>query len=867
MALLCSALAFQAQFKSELEEEVENDAILGASQQPGGGSSEVRIITETRNHLEQDDLGTENEHRINVGEIDTPHRSKEDVHIDPSTCIDIGQCAKLETRLSVADHSELEQLEGDDDDFAKPVSFRDASWQNAGASSRVRRSSDEEPENANIPSQTPEELTRSREDFLEMLRRSANEAYFKSSLPRIFYASRTHAQIAQVVGELKKCKYRPRMVVLASRNEYCSHPVVRSQARKNEKCRALVLDNACSLCNRAMSVASTVRRKSPPEPMDIEDLNAVSSTVQGCSYYATTELYKSAELILCPYNYLIDPIVREARGIDVTGDIVIFDEAHNIEDHAREAASFSSDLSNLHATKDDLSEFILIERSRLSNKEIVESNKDIVASYQNVLDLLIGICLLADSVVEQGYLKPREDIEVATFEGQDMLRLFEGYNIDLEKVASCQNAIRTINESRDALNEILQERDPEDREGLDSYRRRPKFAPKRRRRRLGTQSSEADEQTCFSGGEDENLDSADESGTASTRSRDHEENSLAGISLAESLVSSLNFCLRHPESFVLAIKRSSNSWVSRVELNLWCLNAAIPFHAISSSARSVIVTSGTLAPANSFSGELGMRFDVAKSLPHVVNVRSQVFASIVASGPNDVKFDATYRGASSFEFQDSLGGALVSFCESIPGGVLVFLPSYRLLKVLVTRWKVSGIWSQIEKTKGAVYIEPVSRGDEFDQTILSYSSHANSSDGAILFGVCRGKISEGLDFKDAAARAVIAVGIPYPHSRCPHLLKKRAWNDKERLASNRLDLLSGDAWYDMQAFRPLNQALGRCVRHRLDYGAVILLDSRFRNHHVLRQLSSWVRTAVRPSDGTFESTIAGLREFFREVEH
>ena len=34
--------------------------------------------------------------------------------------------------------------------------------------------------------------------------------------------------------------------------------------------------------------------------------------------------------------------------------------------------------------------------------------------------------------------------------------------------------------------------------------------------------------------------------------------------------------------------------------------------------------------------------------------------------------------------------------------------------------------------------------------------------GAILMGVCRGRISEGLDFSDNAARCVLIVGIPYP---------------------------------------------------------------------------------------------------------
>jgi Rad3-related DNA helicase len=38
----------------------------------------------------------------------------------------------------------------------------------------------------------------------------------------------------------------------------------------------------------------------------------------------------------------------------------------------------------------------------------------------------------------------------------------------------------------------------------------------------------------------------------------------------------------------------------------------------------------------------------------------------------------------------------------------------------------------------------------------------DSKKGAILMGVCRGRISEGLDFSDDAARLVIIVGIPYP---------------------------------------------------------------------------------------------------------
>ncbi len=42
--------------------------------------------------------------------------------------------------------------------------------------------------------------------------------------------------------------------------------------------------------------------------------------------------------VLCPYNYLLDPGVRDASRINLEGAVVIFDEAHNIEDISREAA-------------------------------------------------------------------------------------------------------------------------------------------------------------------------------------------------------------------------------------------------------------------------------------------------------------------------------------------------------------------------------------------------------------------------------------------------------------------------------------------------------------------------------------------------
>jgi regulator of telomere elongation helicase 1 len=48
----------------------------------------------------------------------------------------------------------------------------------------------------------------------------------------------------------------------------------------------------------------------------------------------------TADVIFMPYNYLLDPSVRSSLGLDLQGAIIIFDEAHNLEDMACEAASF-----------------------------------------------------------------------------------------------------------------------------------------------------------------------------------------------------------------------------------------------------------------------------------------------------------------------------------------------------------------------------------------------------------------------------------------------------------------------------------------------------------------------------------------------
>jgi Rad3-related DNA helicase len=108
--------------------------------------------------------------------------------------------------------------------------------------------------------------------------------------------------------------------------------------------------------------------------------------------------------------------------------------------------------------------------------------------------------------------------------------------------------------------------------------------------------------------------------------------------------------------------------------------------------------------------------------------------------------------------------------------------------------------------------------------ISAFYQDIQSGKGAIIFAVCRGKISEGLDFSDDAARAVVLVGIPYPLVVDPKTIMKKYYLDNKSYNAHKL---SGQQWYCQQATRALNQAIGRVIRHKEDYGNIILIDQRF----------------------------------------
>ena len=64
--------------------------------------------------------------------------------------------------------------------------------------------------------------------------------------------------------------------------------------------------------------------------MDIEELHVQAKQKCFCPYYTMKDRAPGADIIFMPYNYLIDPKIRENFEINFENSIIIFDEAHNI---------------------------------------------------------------------------------------------------------------------------------------------------------------------------------------------------------------------------------------------------------------------------------------------------------------------------------------------------------------------------------------------------------------------------------------------------------------------------------------------------------------------------------------------------------
>ena len=272
------------------------------------------------------------------------------------------------------------------------------------------------------------------------------------------------------------------------------------------------------------------------------------------------------------------------------------------------------------------------------------------------------------------------------------------------------------------------------------------------------------------------------------------------------------------------------------ELHIACLTASVAMKRITDLAQCVVFASGTLGPAEDFANEIGLQRYRAVSTEHHATVKTQLLPIVYTGGPGrsmrilagNVQKWQNMPLDGPKNMMDEAAVVVLQCVKDTPGGVLVFFPSKKTLRAFADRWTRDKTLLKLKALlphANALIIDDADEAEESRANVERYctfASRASTNGGptAIMLTVLRGRSSEGADFKDGMARAVIILGLPLPPCKDPFVLAKKAYND--RLAPG-----SGERWYYSEAVRCAAQAVGRVIRHAGDYGCAVLLDCRY----------------------------------------
>ena len=355
-----------------------------------------------------------------------------------------------------------------------------------------------------------------------------------------------------------------------------------------------------------------------------------------------------------------------------------------------------------------------------------------------------------------------------------------------------------------------------------------------------------------------------------------------------------------------------------IKLSYLLLSPTHAFSSIASAARAVILAGGTMSPFDDYKTHLFPTLPPEKittlSCGHVIPP-SNLFAWTLAStkpvppggtSPPD-PFEFSFQKRNDPAMIRQLGLALLNICSIVPDGVVVFFPSYNYLDEVVAAWQAPApthqqqseptVWTRLAAKKHLFRETKSTPTDDllqqYSQAILSPSQTGAPTTttttatpstptttppptGALLLSVIGGKLSEGINFSDRLGRCVVVVGLPYPNMHAPdwkarleyietttfsHLSSDNVPREEARTQAKQ----AARDFYENACMRAVNQSIGRAIRHRGDYAAVVLVDRRFAGERVRGKLPGWIRGGlVEGGEGKgVPGLMGGLRGFFR----
>ena len=626
------------------------------------------------------------------------------------------------------------------------------------------------------PDATPDEMENGQEYSEEF-------AIAKRHVKQIWYSTRTHQQLKQLVKELKQLPFHPQMCILGSRAQVCIHKRVASSMDVDGACNDLQKAGGCPY-DKHSSIPKEFKPFGFHDKFELEELKDFCRRFKYCPYVVSRLMMRAADIVFCPYNYFLDPKVKGQMQLDLTGTFMIIDEAHNVENNCRDGGSF-------HHSRSKLNWGLMYLRKQIKALE-EETPKKIAMKI--VLDILIKEYKWFDMRTEQ--MRATNKLEYVAPSNVEVLDTWSLNPQSFELLVAAFDCIFKLGNSANTPDFIAE--------------------------------MEGEKVAMALMGELEQL----------------------WVMLAIVFKKGCNFM----NDYKIAITLDPND-PNEDTLHGLVMNPGVIFKRPAEEAHCVLMASGTMSPLTTFAGELGQPFPIQVSAPHVID-SSQVAAFTITSGEDGTPLTSTYTHLVKNNMRDStnrcVGEILLKLLPIIPNGVLFFAPSHYFLEQLVETWQRYNMYDRINSMKPIFQETPESDPEFFD----NFKASATTPQGALLLGVFRGRSSEGIDFVDEQARAVFAFGIPFPSYRDLEVQLKRTYNEERHPGS-------GDEWYDTQAFRALFQAIGRCIRHRNDYGSIILIDSRFPKE--LERFPRWMKPCIKVGE-SLDQIARSLYSFYGTMQ-
>jgi Rad3-related DNA helicases len=256
---------------------------------------------------------------------------------------------------------------------------------------------------------------------------------------------------------------------------------------------------------------------------------------------------------------------------------------------------------------------------------------------------------------------------------------------------------------------------------------------------------------------------------------------------------------------------------------------------IVSQHAACILISGTLSPVEAYKkyyfGEMPVE---TLSLPNAFPKENRLVI-----GTRDITTAFSKRqNAANIE---ATAEYIMQFAK-LPGNCAVYFPSY-FLQSQFAKLCAAKIRSKV------VFIEPRESAEATEQ-LKEFVALPSRGKSGIMFAVCGGKWSEGLDYKGDQLTAAMVIGLPLapftPVRRMVNSYYKRKFGEFGEFIA-----------YTLPAVNKSAQALGRVLRTETDRGVLVLGDDRFLSGEVRDGLSPWMQNEIRECDvDTFASLLA-----------